>query len=373
VSRPVVYFSPIPWRGLVQRPQHCCRLLALDRPVLAVEPAVLHTRPPADADGIHHLALPVFPTNARNPELRGLARLAAGLPGAQALLRAAQARRLRRRLRELDLERPLLLFGHPEFAALRAGFPGAPVVYDHMDDILRFGDPPRRLREELAGLVRDAALVTATSERLLEQVRAMGARRALRVGNGVEWERFALAAPPPEPAALSPLPRPRAVYAGSVAEWFDFPLLFDIARRAPEASFPVVGPLRPALEAVAAEAPPNVRFLGPVPYAELPAWLAHCQAALIPFLRTPLTEAVDPVKVHEYLAAGLPVVSTPFSAEMEALAGPVALAADAAGFAAALAEALGNPPEPAAQRAAAEPRRWERQLAPLREAVAALD
>jgi len=381
VSRDLVYVSPIPWRGLHQRPQHMALALAAGRRVLFVEPRTLHAPPPppdgldGGAPTLAFLALPVLPVNARQPLLRALARLG----GQVALLRDGLARRqgllLRGKLAALGFREPLLLFGHPELADLREILPGAPVAYDHMDDVLAFGRTPAVLRHALRALVREAALLSASSAHLAEQLRALGGREPLLVGNGVEFARFAAEPPPPAPAALAALPRPRCLYVGSVAEWFDLELLFAVARALPAASFPVIGPLRPALAPRLQGAPPNCHFLGARPYAELPAWLRHADAGLIPFRRTPLTAGVDPVKLYEYLAAGLPVLATPFSAALEAAAaaGAVCLAEGAEAFATALRALLASPP-PAERglHALAAPRSWDRQLAPLLGALDAL-
>ena len=373
VKRDLIYFSPIPWRGLYQRPQHTASFLAQRRRVLFVEPRTLHApAPPPDQETLSFLALPVIPSNARQPFLRRAARAAAALSPLRALVEARQGARLRRKADALGLSSPLLLYAHPEFFALRRLFPGAPLAYDHMDDILGFGDPPPALRENLERLMGEAAWVNATSLSLGEQARRLGARRLLAIGNGVEWDRFANAAAGPEPAELAGLPRPRILYAGSVAEWLDLDLLFAVARRLPAMAFPVIGPVRPGLAKALRAAPGNVRFFGAKPYAEVPAWLAHSQAALIPFRISPLTAAVDPVKIYEYLAAGLPVLATPFSPEIRALAPAVLLADDAEGFAAGLVRVLAAPPDPAGQRAAAAPRRWDRLLSELDSALDSL-
>ena len=67
----LVYFSPIPWRGLVQRPQHMCRVLSRRWPILFVEPKTLWAPPPGDGDErLAFLTLPTFPVNARRALLR---------------------------------------------------------------------------------------------------------------------------------------------------------------------------------------------------------------------------------------------------------------------------------------------------------------
>ena len=118
----------------------------------------------------------------------------------------------------------------------------------------------------------------------------------------------------------------------------------------------------PLTDTSALEAVPNVHLLGGRRYAELPAVLRGADAAIIPYAINPLTASIFPMKVYEYLAAGLPVVVTPLpSLEGEEA---VVVAADAAGFAAALdAELAADSPE--ARRARSERARahsWEARL-----------
>ncbi|MBC8366232.1 glycosyltransferase [bacterium] len=360
----LIYFSPIPWGGLYQRPQHTARILSEHFDVLWVEPKTLsHPKPPPAKVNLSFLALPVFPTNAKRPILRRLARLAERMPLLGSWLERRQAALLRK---ALDGQRdPILFFGHPEMAPLTKAFPDSPLIYDHMDDVLGFGEPSPILRRKLENLVKRANVVNATSERLAADMELLGAKKCLRVGNGVEFARFAEGSSLPEPAALSALPRPRALYLGSLAEWFDFDLLYEVARRMPNLCFPLVGPLRPDLEHRKAEAPGNVHFLGARPYTEVPAWMSRCEIGIIPFLRTPLTEAVDPVKLHEYLASGLPVVATPFSRELQSHGEAVSLAPDADAFAEALGTLLALPPDGESFKALAASRDWRRIMEPI--------
>jgi len=369
--RRLVYFSPIPWEGLFQRPQHTVRALSGRFEVLWVEARMLSVPgPPEPRENLDFLRLPALPFNARHGMIRRAARLAGGMAPLRAALARRQAKMLRSRL-DGD-EPPLLFFAHPQFHALRRFFPDSPLAYDHMDDVLAFGDPPPSLRRGLEDIVSRAQLVSVTAARLEHAMRGMGARRVLRVGNGVEWDRFSVADKLPIPAGLGSMPRPRVLYLGSVAEWFDFDLFFETARRLPKMSFPVVGPLRPDVEARAAEAPPNVRFFGARPYHEVPAWMAHSDLGTVPFQRNELTAAVDPVKLYEYLAAGLPVVATPFSPEVIGAGDAVYLAEDGAAFAKSVEALLEDPPSAAAVRKLAAGRRWEDLLAPLVDALAGL-
>ena len=91
-------------------------------------------------------------------------------------------------------------------------------------------------------------------------------------------------------------------------EWIDQELLRAVALANPQADVIVIGAARVPVDALAGVA--NLHLLGRKPFAELPAYLARCRVALIPFQINELTRAVNPIKLREYLSAGVPVVTT---------------------------------------------------------------
>src|SRR6202044_2048783 len=108
-------------------------------------------------------------------------------------------------------------------------------------------------------------------------------------------------------------------------------------------SFALVGPIGPGepdpdLSAIGGE--PNIHLLGRRAYSELPAVLRAADAGLIPYARNELTDSIFPMKVYEYLAAGLPVIATPLPA-LAAVA-EVLTAADAEGIVRLIEQALGE-------------------------------
>jgi glycosyltransferase involved in cell wall biosynthesis len=105
------------------------------------------------------------------------------------------------------------------------------------------------------------------------------------------------------------LPQDRILeYHGSLyGDWFSWESVAAVANQNPEATVVLIGDppqRRPSL-------PANVQFLGLKPQSELPAYLAHTDVALIPFVVSPTTQAVSPLKVYEYLAMGVPVAAPP--------------------------------------------------------------
>src|SRR5262249_38197357 len=134
------------------------------------------------------------------------------------------------------------------------------------------------------------------------------------VRHGVEQQHFARAVDPALslPADVRELPEPRFGFYGLVAEWVDLEAMARIAERWPRGSVIIVGEHNNANRAgmERLRALPNVHLLGRKSYEELPAYCKAFDVALLPFVKNELTENANPLKLREYLAAGLPVVST---------------------------------------------------------------
>ncbi len=175
-------------------------------------------------------------------------------------------------------------------------------MYRMNDHLAGFG-VPRVILEEERRLVEESAVVLVAHRSLLK---AAPEGKAVYLPNPIDLSLFPAEGNFGEPEDLKPVPRPRVIYVGAVAEWFDWETLGYVARRVPEASFVVVGPLRSSPPTL----PPNVFLLGPKPHSEVHLYLRHSDAAIIPFKVSPLIEAMDfPNKVLEYFAVGLPTVS----------------------------------------------------------------
>ena len=162
------------------------------------------------------------------------------------------------------------------------------------------------------------------------------------VPNGVDFDLFHRAA-----AAETDAPSndpPCVGYLGSLDERLDYDLLESLVQAHPEWTFRFVGRLC-VPDARRLERHPNVTLTGPQPPDALPEALRTMDAGLIPFARTPFTRCIYPLKVNEYLAAGLPVVSTAF-ADLSDFAGVIDVAHTAGAFRQAVADAV-RPAPPA--------------------------
>ncbi|MBK9119083.1 MAG: glycosyltransferase [Phycisphaerales bacterium] len=188
-------------------------------------------------------------------------------------------------------------------------------VYYCVDDFAGFSGYDAALVERLeAATVAASDLVVATSPELFEARRRQHTRVHL-VSHGVDYEHFAVT--PTLPAHEIPLelrghPRPVFGYMGLISDYVDLALLAAAARNRPDWSFVLVGEARCELGELAGLS--NVHVLGGRSYADLPRYCRGFDVGLIPFRMSRLTRAVNPIKLREYLAAGLPVVSSPMTA-----------------------------------------------------------
>jgi glycosyltransferase involved in cell wall biosynthesis len=316
--------------------------------------------PPRPVDGLHVLSPLVLPLHGR-PWMRRLN---------AALLR----RQVRAAVRRLRFARPVLWSYVPQAEALVDVLAPERVVYHCVDDIAaQKGVDAAAFREAEARFARRADLVLASAPALAERMRALNPH-VVDAPNVADTALFATALEPgPVDAPLDALPRPRIVFAGAVVPTkVDVGLVRSLAAARPGWSIVLVGGVGlgdPAADVSSLRDAPNIHLLGRRPYDRLPEVLRGADAAIIPYAVNELTRSVFPMKVYEYLAAGLPVVSTP----LPALAGleDIAFAADAPEMVAAIEAAL-EADDPSRRRARSERARghsWERRLAEIARAL----
>ncbi|WP_428268504.1 glycosyltransferase [Haliangium sp.] len=128
--------------------------------------------------------------------------------------------------------------------------------------------------------------------------------------HGVDHALFAQALDPATevPADLARLPKPVIGFYGTLQDWVDLELVARVAKRHPEWSFALIGQALSDVSAV--EGLANVHLLGRKPHAELPRYCRGFDVGLIPYRIDERMKYVNPIKLREYLSAGLPVVST---------------------------------------------------------------
>jgi glycosyltransferase involved in cell wall biosynthesis len=212
-------------------------------------------------------------------------------------------------------ERPvaaLVEFAVPEFVSLARFIhdAGGKVVYDLIDawnTSLGAGWYSPRIEREM---IARSDLLIASAPALVRKLQAASGRGTALVPNAFDSYLFDPSVPQERPNDL-PASGPIYTYVGSLwGEWFDWELLLRVALASPECSVVVIGDYRGECRGYA----PNLHFLGLKPQASLPAYLAHSDAAILPWKRDAISVATSPVKVYEYLAMGLPVVATDLEA-----------------------------------------------------------
>jgi glycosyltransferase involved in cell wall biosynthesis len=174
---------------------------------------------------------------------------------------------------------------------------GWPIVYDCHDHLAGFGNVALELLKAEHALIPQADSAVFSSAWLRDHHRMPAAPQV------------------PNATTIAPRPRPRhsgrpvAGYIGAIEGWLDVELLSHAARTNPGVDFVLAGSIdTPAARALAAHA--NVRLLGEVAPEGAEELLGTFDVGLIPFRVNDLTRAADPIKLYEYFAFSLPVVST---------------------------------------------------------------
>jgi UDP-galactopyranose mutase len=185
----------------------------------------------------------------------------------------------------------------------------ATVVYDCMDELSAFAGAPPALVALERELFAIADVVFTGGHTLYEAKRSRHAN-VHAFPSSVDVPHFARARHPvADPVDQAPIPRPRIGFYGVIDERMDYGLIAGVAASRPDWQLVLLGPtakVDPASLPVA----DNIHYLGSRQYAQLPDYIAHWDVAMMPFARNDATRYISPTKTPEFLAAGLPVVST---------------------------------------------------------------
>ena len=318
----LVVFSHLRWPWVWQRPQHLISRIGAGRPVWFVEEP--------------------WPCDVPEPELRteehgGVTRVWLAIPdegrdvGFEDGVLGAYAEGLPEVLG--GCEDAVAWLYSPLALELATSLDPEVLVYDVMDDLSSFRDAPRHLVMRHRQALHRADVVTAGG-RTLHQGVLPHRPDAHLFPSGVEPEHYERAR-----GLRGERDRPVAGYVGVIDERLDLDLVAGLADALPEWDLHMVGPVTKIDEADLPTAR-NLRYLGPRPYDELPEVMGGFDVALMPFALNEATRSISPTKTLEYLAAGLPVVSTRVGDVVTAFGAVVDLQDDGEGFASACREVL---------------------------------
>ncbi|MCY1058190.1 glycosyltransferase family 1 protein [Nannocystis sp. SCPEA4] len=335
LPRPLQYdlvcLSHLRWDFVYQRPQHLLTRCARARRVFFVEEPRHDDGPPRleceRRDCGVTVAVPHLPHDLDDEEREMLLRVL-----------------LDEMVRVHELRNYVLWYYTPMALGFTRHLRPAAVVYDCMDELSNFLGAPAALRQRELELLRAADLVFTGGRSLCEAKREVRPTAHL-FPSSIDVAHFRRArAPQPEPADQAGVKPPRLGWFGVIDERFDCELLAAAADLRPEFSFVMIGPVA-KIDPASLPRRPNIHWLGQKRYAELPAYIAGWDAAIMPFARNASTRFISPTKTPEYLAAGRPVVATSIRDVVDpyGLQGLVAIADDPAEFVAAVERALRRP------------------------------
>ena len=229
-----------------------------------------------------------------------------GNPVAKRLNRQVVTRSIRRCLRTTGIHEPVVMTTLPHVAWLLGDVGERGTVYYCTDDYSHW---PSADRESLlaaeGALVARSDLVLAVSHKLVQ--RFEGHHRCCYFPHAVDAAHFRSSAEMAAHARLRELPGPRIGFFGLIYEKLNFELLTAVARRFPEASLVMIGPVNYCPESFAAL--PNVHLVGPQPYADIPQWIAGLDVLLLPYVLDEMILQSNPLKLRECLASGKPTVA----------------------------------------------------------------
>jgi len=287
-------------------------------------------RPAVDADcDIHVLtAPPLLPINAL-PEGR-LYELGLRING------WVLSRSIRRAMATLEMDAPVAINAfQPGLGRAMKGSIGERLsVYYCYDQIAEAAWCKRHGARDEKLFMKDVDTVVTTSDALWEEKERQTAHCYI-VKNGVDFDLFRSVASRRSERELSDADAPVAGFVGCIDARVDVDMIERISNQLPSWRFEFVGPVvdQSAGERLAALA--NATLHGSAQPAELPTLMASFDVGLIPFKQSDFTRFIYPIKANEYLAAGLPVVMTPF-ANLTEFDGAVRVAASADEFVSAL-------------------------------------
>lgn len=294
----LIVFSHLRWDYVYQRPQHLISRAARDRRVLFVEEPIFEDRRGATLD--------------LRTSREGVSVITPVLPRATSPAEATAVQQvlLQEHVRLSGLSRYVTWLYTPMAWPLCSGLTPLAVVYDCMDELSAFAGAPSDMRERERVLLQKADIVFTGGHSLYQAKRHLHPR-VREFPSAVDVRHFRQARQPnDEPADQANIPHPRAGFFGVIDERLDIPLVSDLATGWPELQLVMIGPVA-KIDPSVLPRHPNIHWLGQRAYEDLPAYAASWDVALLPFALNDATRFCSPTKTPEYLAAGLPVVSSP--------------------------------------------------------------
>lgn len=291
-------FSHLRWDFVFQRPQHLLTRFASSLKVFFLEEPLFEDIPTASLDVTVRdenlwTLVPRIPVGLEHQEIIGI-----------------QKNLLEGFLEGKDAADFTFWYYTPMALEFSDHLQPALTVYDCMDELSAFKFAPAGIKQFEQSLLHNADIVFTGGHSLYEAKKHQHAN-IWPFPSSIERAHFEKARHLNEqPADQAGIPGPRIGFFGVIDERFDIDLISGIADARPDWQLILIGPVV-KIDPATLPQRPNIHYLGQKNYRELPHYLAGWDAALIPFLLNESTRFISPTKTPEYLAAGIPVISTP--------------------------------------------------------------
>ncbi|NNE66289.1 MAG: glycosyltransferase [Pyrinomonadaceae bacterium] len=307
------------WTGDPLSKTHIMRVLSKDNRILWIN-AIANRMPTASSKDVKRIfsKLKRFTEPVKEVEknifvLNPLAIPTYGRASVRSFNERFLLRQVRNAMNDLGFASPVNMVFNPAAGLLAGKLGEKKLIYYCVDEYTAFTGAAEGLREIEEDLFRDSDLVVVSAEKLLEDKKQFNENTHL-IRHGTDWRHFRTALDPEVfvPTEIADLPKPIIGFHGLLADWVDFEGIRFVAEHFGSGSVVLVG--KTAVDAErkirVLDGLPNVVKTGRRPYEDLPSYCKAFDVGLNPFIINDLTLAANPLKVREYLAAGLPVVSS---------------------------------------------------------------
>lgn len=219
---------------------------------------------------------------------------------------------IRPNIKNLKLNKPILWISVPTAADLIGDLDEYKVIYYCGDDFSGLaGVDHQTVVNHEAKLIEHSHLIITASDALCNKFSTAPSHPLCRtLTHGVDFELFST--PVERAHDLPSNTKPIAGFYGSLSHWLDIDMLADVIGLLPHWNFVFIGKQEADMTKIYSL--DNAYFLGPKPHHELPKYVQHWQASMLPFRDNAQIRACNPLKLSEYIAAGIPIVSTKFPA-----------------------------------------------------------
>ena len=318
IGRDIVCFSN-DWTGDPLSKTHIIRILARDNRILWIN-AIANRAPTASTKDLSRIIrkLKAFAEPVKEVEENIFVLNPLAVPSYRnGLIRGFNqsylSYQVQQAMRRLKFENVVNMVFNPAAGLLARKLGEKELIYYCVDEYAAFTGASAGLKEVEADLLEKSDLVIVSAEKLLESKGAYNKNTHI-IRHGTDWKHFrtALNDETKVPNEISHLPRPVIGFHGLLADWVDYELIRKVADHFSHGSVVLLGKVTVDAERKIGvlDGAPNIHRVGRKPYERLPAYCKGFDVALNPFEINELTLAANPLKVREYLAAGLMTVST---------------------------------------------------------------